>query len=191
MYIERKKLHYNSVNALNRIFMGYKLSPCSIFCTIYNPWPVMWIRIDFMRIRIQINKITKLIANHRLKVKKKIIYKSVLRDFYRSRLKIWFPTKKKISIAFRIILYPWIQIRIHYPWTQMNADTITSVYILSIYQKILLFPALKYWNAPISRDGDLLAVITDKSPNLLIWDANSARSQWLDTGRTIQYLTTF
>ena len=30
-------------------------------------------------------------------------------------------------------------------------------------------------------DGDLLAVITDKSANLLIWDANSSRSQWLDT----------
>ncbi|XP_023331956.1 WD repeat-containing protein 19 [Eurytemora carolleeae] len=32
------------------------------------------------------------------------------------------------------------------------------------------------------KDGDLLAVITDKSANLLIWDANTARSQWLDTG---------
>ena len=32
------------------------------------------------------------------------------------------------------------------------------------------------------KDGDLLAVITDKSANLLIWDANSSRSNWLDTG---------
>lgn len=31
------------------------------------------------------------------------------------------------------------------------------------------------------KDGDLLAVITDKSSNLLIWDANSFRSQWIDT----------
>ena len=31
------------------------------------------------------------------------------------------------------------------------------------------------------KDGDLLAVITDKSANLLIWDANSSRSNWLDT----------
>ena len=32
------------------------------------------------------------------------------------------------------------------------------------------------------KDGDALAVITDKSSDLLIWDANSQRSQWLDTG---------
>ena len=32
------------------------------------------------------------------------------------------------------------------------------------------------------KDGDLLAVITDKSANLLMWDANSCRSNWLDTG---------
>jgi hypothetical protein len=32
------------------------------------------------------------------------------------------------------------------------------------------------------QDGDLLAVITDKSANLLIWDANNSKSQWLDTG---------
>ena len=32
------------------------------------------------------------------------------------------------------------------------------------------------------KDGDLLAVITDKSANLLIWDANTSRSNWLDTG---------
>ena len=32
------------------------------------------------------------------------------------------------------------------------------------------------------KDGDCLAVITDKSSDLLIWDANSQRSQWLDTG---------
>ena len=31
------------------------------------------------------------------------------------------------------------------------------------------------------KDGDLLAVVTDKSANLLIWDANTQRSQWLDT----------
>ena len=33
------------------------------------------------------------------------------------------------------------------------------------------------------KDGDLLAVITDKSSDLLIWDANAQRSQWLDTGK--------
>ena len=32
------------------------------------------------------------------------------------------------------------------------------------------------------KDGDLLAAITDKSSNLLIWDANTRRSQWLDSG---------
>ena len=32
------------------------------------------------------------------------------------------------------------------------------------------------------KDGDLLAVITDKSANLLIWDANTSRTAWLDTG---------
>ena len=32
------------------------------------------------------------------------------------------------------------------------------------------------------KDGDLLAVITDKSANLLIWDANTSRTNWLDTG---------
>ena len=35
------------------------------------------------------------------------------------------------------------------------------------------------------KDGDCLAVITDKSSDLLIWDANSQRSQWLDTGKYI------
>ena len=45
----------------------------------------------------------------------------------------------------------------------------------------MIFCLLKT-KSTISRDGDLLAVITDKSPNLLIWDANSNRSQWLDTG---------
>ena len=33
------------------------------------------------------------------------------------------------------------------------------------------------------KDGDLLAVITDKSANMLIWDANTRRSQWLDTSK--------
>ena len=38
------------------------------------------------------------------------------------------------------------------------------------------------------KDGDLLAVITDKSANMLIWDANTRRSQWLDTSQcTILY----
>ena len=32
------------------------------------------------------------------------------------------------------------------------------------------------------KDGDLLAVITDKSSDMLVWDANAQRSQWLDTG---------
>ncbi len=32
------------------------------------------------------------------------------------------------------------------------------------------------------KDGDLLAAITDKSSNLLIWDANTRRSQWLESG---------
>ena len=36
------------------------------------------------------------------------------------------------------------------------------------------------------KDGDLLAVITDKSSDLLIWDANAQRSQWLDTGKLSQ-----
>lgn len=35
------------------------------------------------------------------------------------------------------------------------------------------------------KDGDLLAVITDKSSNLLLWDANTQRSQWLDSGKSI------
>jgi WD repeat-containing protein 19 len=33
------------------------------------------------------------------------------------------------------------------------------------------------------KDGDLLAVVTDKSANLLIWDSNLKRSQWLDTSK--------
>jgi hypothetical protein len=37
--------------------------------------------------------------------------------------------------------------------------------------------------APWEQDGDLLAVITDKSANLLVWDANNSKSQWLDTGQ--------
>ncbi len=32
------------------------------------------------------------------------------------------------------------------------------------------------------KDGDLLAAITDKSSNLLVWDANTRRSQWIDSG---------
>jgi hypothetical protein len=36
---------------------------------------------------------------------------------------------------------------------------------------------------PGEQDGDLLAVITDKSANLLVWDANNSKSQWLDTGQ--------
>ena len=31
------------------------------------------------------------------------------------------------------------------------------------------------------KDGDLLAAITDKSSNLLIWDSNTRRSQWFDS----------
>ena len=37
----------------------------------------------------------------------------------------------------------------------------------------------------MEQDGDLLAVITDKSANLLVWDANNSKSQWLDTGRDL------
>ena len=33
------------------------------------------------------------------------------------------------------------------------------------------------------KDGDVLAVITDKSPQLLLWDANTQKSQWLDTSK--------
>ena len=32
------------------------------------------------------------------------------------------------------------------------------------------------------KDGDLLAVITDKSSDMLVWDAHAQKSQWLDTG---------
>ena len=31
------------------------------------------------------------------------------------------------------------------------------------------------------KDGDLLAAITDKSANLLIWDSHTRRSQWFDS----------
>ena len=41
----------------------------------------MWIRIDRMRIRIQVNKITKFISNHLLNVEKKNIFKSVPKSY--------------------------------------------------------------------------------------------------------------
>jgi hypothetical protein len=47
--------------------------------------------------------------------------------------------------------------------------------------------------SPWDQDGDLLAVITDKSANLLVWDANNSKSQWLDTGQlnSVAVLTFF
>ena len=41
-------------------------------------YTVMWIRIDCMRIRIQVNEITKLISNHFIKIQeKKLFFKSL------------------------------------------------------------------------------------------------------------------
>jgi hypothetical protein len=41
----------------------------------------------------------------------------------------------------------------------------------------------------VGQDGDLLAVITDKSANLLVWDANNSKSQWLDTGQRLSHIS--
>ncbi len=42
------------------------------------------------------------------------------------------------------------------------------------------------------KDGDLLAIITDRSSNMVIWDANMAKTQWLDTSNfNLQFLIFF
>ena len=68
---------------------------------------------------------------------------------------------------------------------------------MSVHCTLIIYPlfddifGLLKTISTLSRDGDLLAVITDKSPNLLIWDANSNRSQWLDTGNVYFLLNQF
>ena len=104
---------------------------------ISMPWvvvrvePVMWIRIDCIRIRIQVNKITKFLKHFLIfKVKKTFYFQVTLNLlFLGSDLKNKFPAKKKIfllvklcfSFILSVILYLWI--RIHGPkWIRIRPD---------------------------------------------------------------------
>ena len=116
--------------------ISYEKKPTNLFVfpsfytadVLFLNTPVMWIRIDRMRIRIreiwwmqiqiQNNKITILISTHLLKVKKKRKKNQIctwileISYFLRFRLEKYYFIRKKTHkfVCFPVILYVWIQI---------------------------------------------------------------------------------
>ena len=110
-----------------------------IHCMRIRIHKILWMRI---RIRIQVNKITRFISTHLLQVEKKCMFKSVpkpsrLANFFKFRLEKYNflrknPPNNLLAKLFPFILYLWI--RIHGP-KECSSDRIRNH--ITVYKETL------------------------------------------------------
>jgi len=94
----------------------FQLVPADVHCGSPCLKPVMWIRLDC--IRIQVNKITKLISNHILRVKQLVIINSS----GKIALKIYYSLQKKLIFGGQTLFFASFYTFIPEPRTQTDPD---------------------------------------------------------------------